>query len=160
MSKETASPQELLSESLMTAAAGVLGSMLIDENAVGPMLTAVDERDFQLPEQRNVFRAIRDLYSQRRPVDGITVSEQLGGGYREYLARLIQETPTSANADVYAALLKKSSRLWQLRQLGTALEQAEDEEACRTLIDKANLLFCERSGVRKLTMEQGFREFF
>ncbi len=160
MSKKTASPQELLSESLMTAAAGVLGSMLIDENAVGPMLTAVDERDFQLPEQRNVFRAIRDLYSQRRPVDGITVSEQLGGGYREYLARLIQETPTSANADVYAALLKKSSRLWQLRQLGTALEQAEDEEACRTLIDKANLLFCERSGVRKLTMEQGFREFF
>ena len=160
MSRQTADPKELLSESLMTAAAGVLGSMLIDETTVGPMLTVVEERDFQLQEQRNVFRAIQTLYSQRRPVDGITVSEQLGGGYREYLARLIRETPTSANADAYAALLKKSSRLWQLRQLGAALEQAEDEDQCRALIDRANLLFCERSGVRRLTMEQGFREFF
>lgn len=160
MSQQPASSKELLSESLMTAAAGVLGSMLIDENAVGPMLTAVDESDFQLPEQRSVFRAIKTLYSQRRPVDGITVNEALGGSYREYLARLISETPTSANADAYAALLKKSSRLWRLRQLGTALEQAEDEDACRALIDKANLLFCERSGVRRLDMEQGFRQFF
>ena len=55
---------QLLSESLMTAAVGVLGSMLIDEAAVGPMLMAVAEEDFQLPEQRTIFRCMAQLYRE------------------------------------------------------------------------------------------------
>ena len=52
-------PGRLLSERMMEAAAGVLGSMLIDEEAVGPMLQAVAEDDFRQPEYRSLFRAIR-----------------------------------------------------------------------------------------------------
>ena len=48
----------LLSEQLRTAAVGVLGAMLIDENTVGPMLQAVTEEDFRVPELRNLFREI------------------------------------------------------------------------------------------------------
>ena len=54
----------LLSDQLTRAATGVLGSMLIDEAAVGPMLMAVTESDFQLPGHRSLFRAIKDLYGQ------------------------------------------------------------------------------------------------
>lgn len=151
---------QLLSESLMTAAVGVLGSMLIDEAAVGPMLMAVAEEDFQLPEQRTIFRCISQLYGQGQPVDAITVSEALGGKYNDLMARYIEVTPTSANADAYAEALKKTSRLHRLHQIGEQLAMAEDEDTCRAAIDQANLLFCERSGIRRVTLQEAFRAFF
>ena len=110
MSKTKADqPRELLSQQLMTAAVGVLGSMLIDETAVGPMLLAVDESDFQDPTQRNVFRAFRELHGAGRSVDPILVNERLGGGYDKLLVSWMEATPTAANADEYAAALKRSS---------------------------------------------------
>lgn len=157
MSKEL---KALLDEQLFTAAEGVLGSMLIDEEAVGPMLLAVEEEDFQVPEHRNLFRAMKALYGQGKPHDVILINEFLGGDYGKVIEQLVERTPTAANADAYAQALKKSSRLWQLRQLGEGLNQAVDEEACRRLIDKANLLLCERTGVRRVTMEQAFLGFF
>lgn len=152
--------KRLLGESMMSAAVGVLGSMLIDERAVGPMLMAVSESDFHIQEQRNVFRAIREIYSEGVNADPILVNERLGGKYNEYLAGLINATPTAANADAYARELKRTSRLWQLKEIGEAIGAAEDEGDIQALIDRANLLFCERGDVRRVTMEQAFREFF
>ena len=152
--------KRLLGESMMSAAVGVLGSMLIDERAVGPMLMAVSESDFHIQEQRNVFRAIREIYSEGVNADPILVNERLGGKYNEYLAGLINATPTAANADAYARELKRTSRLWQLKEIGEAIGAAEDEGDMQALIDRANLLFCERGDVRRVTMEQAFREFF
>lgn len=150
----------LLSDQLTRAATGVLGSMLIDEAAVGPMLMVVTESDFQLPGHRSLFRAIKDLYGQGRPADAILVNEHLGGDYGPLILALMEATPTSANADEYAKELKRTSRLWQLRQIGDQLSHAEDPEACRKLVDRANLILCERSGVRRLDMKQGLKEFF
>ena len=152
--------RQALGESMMTSAVGVLGSMLIDENAVGPMLMAVSESDFHSTEQKNVFRAIKELYGEGVSVDPILVNERLGGKYNAYLAGLINNTPTAANADAYAKELKRTSRLWQLREIGEAVMNADSEAEVREMIDRANLLFCERQDVRRLTMEQGFRQFW
>lgn len=150
----------LLGESMMSSAVGVLGSMLIDERAIGPMLMAVSEDDFHVPEQKRIYRAIRELYSEGSSVDAILVNDRLGGKYNEYLANILNATPTAANADAYARELRRSSRLWQLKEIGEAIGSADNEEDIRALIDKANLLFCDRGDVRRVTMEQAFREFF
>lgn len=152
--------QILLSESMLTSAVGVLGSMLIDEAAVGPMLLAVSEDDFYFPEQKTVYRAIRELFSEGEHVDPILVNERLGGKYRDYLASIITATPTAANADSYAKELKRSSRLWRLREIGDKISACETEEQVQDLIDRANLLFCQQSGIKRLTMESAFRDFF
>ena len=55
---------------------------------------------------------------------------------------------------------RETSRLWRLRQIGRQLSEAEDQEACRELADQANLLLCERGGVRRLDTRQGLKEFF
>lgn len=149
-----------LHERLLTAEQGVLGSMLIDEAAVGPMLTAVSEDDFQVPENRNVFRAFRELYGQGRAPDPILVNEHLGGAYGKYLSELMEVTPTAANADEYARLLKEASRLWRLRDIGVQLAQAEDLDGARALSDRASLLLCEQGTVRKVDMKRGLQEFF
>lgn len=152
--------EKILSERLLTAEQGVLGSMLIDEEAIGPMLMAVSAEDFQRPENRNIFRAFRELYGQGRACDAILVNEHLGGSYNQYLASLIELTPTAANAGEYARVLKESSRLWRLRAIGDKLAQAEDLEDARALAEQASSLLCEHSEVRKVDMKQGLREFF
>ena len=149
-----------LSSEAISAEVGVLGSMLIDEAAVGPVMMAVSEEDFLTREAKRVFQAIRDRYARGEPVDPLLVAADLGDAYRPRIAEYIDWTFTSANADAYAQTLKRTSRLYRLRQLGEELSQAADEDACRALIDRGNLLLCERPGVRQLTMEQGFREFF
>lgn len=149
-----------LSERIITAEQGVLGSMLIDKDTIGPMLMAVSVEDFQMPENRNIFQAFRELYSQGKTCDAILVNEYLGGSYNQYMTTLIELTPTSANAEAYAEILKDTSRLWRLRQIGAQLAQAGSREDCASLVDQANLLLCERSGVRKLDMNRGLKEFF
>ena len=149
-----------LSSEAISAEVGVLGSMLIDEAAVGPVMMAVSEEDFLTQEAKRVFQAIRDRYARGEPVDPLLIAADLGDAYRPVLAKYIDETVTAANAEHYAQALKRTSRLYRLRQLGEELNRAADEEACRALIDRGNLLLCERPGVRRLTMEQGFREFF
>ena len=152
--------QLALSSEALSAEAGVLGSMLIDEKAVGPMMLALTEEDFLSPEGKRVFQVIRDRYNRGEAVDPLLVAADLGDAYRPRIAEYIDWTFTSANADAYAQTLKRTSRLYRLRQLGEELNRAADEEACRALIDRGNLLLCERSGVRRVTMEDGFREFF
>lgn len=157
---EARTDQMLLSETMLTSAVGVLGSMLIDEAAVGPMLLTVSEDDFYFPEQKTVYRAIRELFGEGEHVDPILVNERLGGKYRDYLASLITATPTAVNADSYARELKRSSRLWRLREIGEQISTCESEDQVQSLIDKANLLFCQQSGIKRLTMESAFRDFF
>ena len=152
--------QLALSSEALSAEAGVLGSMLIDEKAVGPMMLALTEEDFLSPEGKRVFQVIRDRYNRGEAVDPLLVAADLGDAYRPRIAEYIDWTFTSANADAYAQTLKRTSRLYRLRQLGEELNRAADEEACRALIDRGNLLLCERPGVRRVTMEDGFREFF
>ena len=149
-----------LSSEAISAEVGVLGSMLIDEAAVGPVMMAVSEEDFLTQEAKRVFQAIRTRYTRGEPVDPLLIAADLGDAYRPVLAKYIDETVTAANAEHYAQALKRTSRLYRLRRLGEELSQAADEDACRALIDRGNLLLCERPGVRRLTMEQGFREFF
>ncbi len=152
--------KEILSQRLLTAEQGVLGSMLIDGDMVGRVLMAVEEDDFRVPEHRSVFRAFRELYGQGRAPDPILVNERLGGAYGQIMADLMEITPTAANAEEYARMLRESSRLWRLREVGDRLAQAADLEDCRELADQANMLLCAQSGVRRLDMGQGWKDFF
>ena len=149
-----------LGSEAVSAEVGVLGSMLIDEKTVGPVMLALTEEDFLTPEGKRVFQAMRTRYTRGEPVDPLLIAADLGDAYRPILAKYIDETVSAANAEHYAQALKRTSRLYRLRQLGEELPQAADEDACRALIDRGNLLLCERPGVRRLTMEQGYREFF
>ena len=158
MSEEAKST--LLSERLASSAECVLGSMLIDPAAVGPMLMAVEASDFPLPEYRSIYQAIRDRYGAGKPVDGVLINEDLGRRYTDLIARLIEQTPTAANADWYAERLRNDSRLWQLQAVGGELAQAPDLAEAGTLLDRGNRLLCDRAGVRRVSMDQQYRAFF
>lgn len=109
----------MLTQTMLDAQQGVLGSMLIDPDTVGPVLSKVQASDFTIKQYRTIFQTIQALFRDGKPVDGITVRENAGAQFRDLLIQLIDRTPTAANVDEYVALLKRSSTLYYLQELGT-----------------------------------------
>lgn len=148
----------LLNDNLLSAQAGVLGPMLVEPKLVGEVLTRVSDSDFTDGRYRMIFTAIRKLYTEGKLVDGITVNETLGGNYNLILADLINQTVTVANCGVYVELLKKSSMLYHLREMGGQLAEAEGED-WQKIVDEINRLCSNRPGVRITSLKDCYEEF-
>ena len=145
------------------AANAVLGAMLIDPACIGPVLAALGNQDFPYSAQRVVFQAIRALFRQGGPVDAVLVAGKLaeaGFDRRDYLAQLIETTPTSANVLAYAQQLKSASTVLRLRDVGMRLANARTADEAGALLDEANRLRVQKPGVREVTFSQAYEQFF
>ncbi|MDD3346548.1 replicative DNA helicase [Oscillibacter sp.] len=116
----------------------VLGSMLIDANCVKDVMDKLRPSDFYLRQNRDIFETIYSMFSYARPIDGITVCEEMQktGTYdentRSYLAQLMEITPTSANVMEYVAIVRDKALLRGVAQAAseiTALVQEGMGEA-------------------------------
>ena len=96
----------------------VLGSMLIDPECIKDVMDKLQPGDFYLRQNREIFETIYSMFAYSRPVDGITVAEELrkNGTYdeqttRRYLAELMEITPTSANVMEYVKIVRDKALL-------------------------------------------------
>lgn len=130
----------------LEAESSVLGSIMIDKDAITRIADLVTADDFY--EQRNgqIFEAILDLYNDQQPLDILHVSsrlkekkllKQIGG--RSYLTDLINGVPTSSNVASYARLVQEKATLRRL--ISAAAEVAEigyeEEKAVDEILDEA-----------------------
>ena len=106
----------------------VLGSMLIDENCIKEVMDKLRPEDFYLRQNREIFETIYTMFSYARPVDGITVCEEMqkSGTYddqttRSYLAQLMEITPTSANVMEYVAIVRDKALLRRVAQAASEI---------------------------------------
>jgi replicative DNA helicase len=95
-----------------------LGSLLLDREAVGFVLEVVRPEDFYRSDHRIIFKTILDLYNSGKPVDLITVPEELRKrgkleevGGLNYIAELADSVPSAANAEHYAEVVRDRSLL-------------------------------------------------
>ncbi|MBO0683139.1 MAG: replicative DNA helicase, partial [Candidatus Dormibacteraeota bacterium] len=112
----------------LEAEASVVGAMLLDPQVVSRLIGQLEPEDFYRENHGAIFRAGLELFSQGRPIDHVTLAagleragvlEQVGG--RAQLAMLQEQTPTAANVEHYAGIVKDRSRRRQLRQSGATL---------------------------------------
>ena len=105
----------------LEAEQSLLGSMFLSEEAVELCVSAVRAEDFSRRAHERIFEAIEFLHGRGEPVDQITVAarlettgelDQVGG--KPYLLDLTSVVPTAANAEHYAAIVKRASVLRQL----------------------------------------------
>ncbi len=108
----------------LEAEQAVLGSMLIDAACIKDVMDKLRPQDFYLRQNREIFETIYTMFSYSRPVDGVTVAEEMqkNGTYdeqttRNYLVQLMEITPTSANALEYAAIVRDKAIM---RSIATA----------------------------------------
>jgi replicative DNA helicase len=100
--------QRLLPHSL-EAECAVLGSILIDENALLRVSDGLMTEDFYDQRHRWIYEAMLALRDAGVPIDLLTVSNQLETlghltevGEAAYLTGLINDVPTSIHAEHYA----------------------------------------------------------
>lgn len=90
---------------IIASQASVIGSMLIDEKTIGPVLNVVAPEDFISEPYRKLYYAIRKLFTGNRPVDPVTVLDAMGGDtsadWYELIKGCMDTTPTAANVMVY-----------------------------------------------------------
>ena len=140
----------------LEAEQAVLGSILIDSRCVADIVGIVSPEDFYLKQNREIFETIYSMFSYARPIDGITVCEEMqkAGTYddnttRSYLAQLMEITPTSANVMEYVAIVRDKALLRGVAQAAaeiTALVQEGVGEAGDILEVAEQKVFAIRRG--------------
>ena len=134
----------------------VLGSMLIDEGCVKDVMDKLVPSDFYLRQNREIFETIYTMFTYARPIDGITVCEEMqkAGTYdenttRSYLAQLMEITPTSANVMEYAAIVRDKALMRGVAQAAaeiTAMVQEGVGEASEILEAAEQKVYAVRRG--------------
>ena len=110
----------------LEAEQSVLGSIIRENNVLSDVVQIVEHPDhFYTDAHRKVFSAILELYGLSKPIDLVTLGEQLHqnkhvediGGYG-YLAQIYDATPAAANAEYYARIVRDKSILRSLIHAG------------------------------------------
>lgn len=99
----------------------VLGAMLQDPEAVLLAQELLSQEAFYQPAHRELFDAMTTLSRDGKPVDLVTVDEELsrrgtleGIGGTQYLVQLTQYVPTTANVRAYIDIVDEKSTLRRL----------------------------------------------
>jgi replicative DNA helicase len=130
------------------AEAGVLGSILIDGEALALVADIVAPDDFYRDAHRLIYRAALDLLARGQAVDYLTLTAELEArgqlpevGGSAYLAELVTHVPTSANAVHYAALVARLARRRRLILAGSEIAAIAYQESDDTVaLEKAEAL--------------------
>ena len=115
-------PVRAMPESL-SAEAAVLGSMLIDPECIGDVVELVERDAFYRIEHRHMYEALISLYEKNKGIgiDAVllrdelikkNVLEDIGGV--EYIARILDSVPSSANVNYYAGVVRDKMLLREL----------------------------------------------
>ncbi len=124
----------------------VLGSILIDANAMDTAMELLNDECFYATANRHIFHCIRNMYKDDIPVDIITLTEELRKkelleaiGTEAYLSELVDNVATSANIAYHVKILESKARLREL--IATSAEITTDcfdpDADAKALIDQA-----------------------
>jgi len=142
----------------LDAEQSVLGSMLIDGDAIARVMDLLGPDDFYREAHRSVFEAVVSLYDRGEPVDLVTVTEELRTrgvlddvGGASYIMSLANAVPTSANVEYYARIVEEKAVLRRLVKTATAIvaRAYEGKDDLEVLLDEAEqAVFAISQGIR------------
>jgi replicative DNA helicase len=170
-----------MSDSLRTmpqnveAEQSVIGSMLIDKNAIAQAAEVLSSEDFYKDAHKTIFKAIRDLYNKDIPVDMITLVDYLksndmlekAGGVT-YIMEISTSVPSTANLSSYIKIVEDKSTLRRLIRGSTEIiensyNKQDDVESVIDLAEKNIFNISEKRSTSdfepmSIVLERGFLE--
>lgn len=114
----------------------VLGGMLMSAHVVAEVLPLLSAADFYVPKHGMVFDAITAMFAAGKPVDAITLVEELSArgelkrvGGASFVHDLVSSVPVAANAIYYAAnIVAPLSARRRLAEVGLRIAQLAHSE--------------------------------
>src|SRR5581483_832169 len=113
--------QEKLLPQNIDAECGVLGSIIIDPDAIAYVADFLFPDDFYRDTHRTIYEVILGLHERRVPADFITLCDELESrnrleevGGASYITSLINQVPTSGNVEYYGRIVERTAILRRL----------------------------------------------
>src|SRR5205823_5762704 len=130
------------------AECGVLGSIIIDPEAIVQVADFLHTEDFYRDAHRIIYETILSLYEQHEAADYITICDELerqnkleAVGGPSYITSLINLVPTSGNVEYYAHIVERTAILRRLiHAAGQIAAIAYEEGDADIALDKAEQL--------------------
>lgn len=129
----------------------VLGSLLIDKDAIIKMADIITPDDFYKDAHGIIFDSMLELYGKREPIDILSLSSILGEkkkldliGGRSYLTMLTNAVPTSSNVVHYAKIVQKKATLRRLIAAAAQIAEMgynESEDTAHVLDEAEQKIF-------------------
>jgi replicative DNA helicase len=124
----------------------LLGGLMLDQRAWDQVADVVGVNDFYRADHRAIFETIASLVERDQTPDAVVVSEQLerenrleiAGGI-EYLARLVEETPSAANVRAYARIVRDHAMLRMLIEIGGDIAASAHDSEGRPVSELVDL---------------------
>ncbi len=146
----------------LEAEQSVLGSLLIDRDAIIKVASILKPEDFYHSANGIIYQAILDLYNRREPTDFLTLSDELARKERldlvggvAYLSSLLNAVPTAVHVEYYSKIVERTATLRRLIDAGAQIvalgyrEGIDTEEA----LDQAERILFD------VSQRRGAREF-
>ncbi|HET8854170.1 MAG TPA: replicative DNA helicase, partial [Ktedonobacteraceae bacterium] len=130
------------------AECGVLGSVIIDPEAIVQLADFLSAEDFYRDAHRTIYEVILQLYEEHEPADFITICDELERrnkledvGGASYITSLINQVPTSGNVEYYGRIVERTAILRRLiHAAGQIAAIAYEEADADVALDKAEQL--------------------
>jgi replicative DNA helicase len=151
----------------LEAEMAVLGSMLIEEDAIATAIEMLDSDFFYRDSHKNIFTTIVTLFDTNNAVDLVTlvealkkkgILEEIGGA--SYITNLTTTVPTAANVAYYANIVKEKALLRNLITTATLIvsECFGQNRDVRDLLDKAEQMIFDITGSKVETTVKPIKE--
>ena len=113
----------------------VLGALMIDKDAYAVVCEILRPESFYEPRNQMIFEAIRDLSMDEKPVDVLTVTDQLARtgkledvGGPVYISELSSRVASSANIGYHARIIAQKSLARQIISFASVIETKPFDE--------------------------------
>jgi replicative DNA helicase len=143
---ETSTVPDKLQPHNIEAEEAVLGSLLIDPDAVIRVSTFLQPTDFYVERHNWVYEAVLELHERRQPADLVTLSDELERrnqldevGGAAYLTSLMNVTPTSIHVEFYGRIVERTAVLRRLIDAAGKIAQLayQDNDDVEQVVDRA-----------------------
>ena len=134
-------------EQTREAERAVLGGLMLETHRFDTVIQVIKENDFDGKDHQIIFQSMAELVEDNKPLDPITVSEKLDNknslnkiGGKDYLVELATSTPSAANLEAYAEIIRQRSIARKLMKANSEISQLisnpQGQEGA-SLLDKA-----------------------
>ena len=134
-------------EQAREAERAVLGGLMLETHRFDTVIQVIKENDFDGRDHQIIFQSMSELIEENKPLDPLTVSEKLDNknslnkvGGKDYLIELATSTPSAANLEAYAEIIRQRSIARKLMKANSEISeliQNPQGQNGAALLDKA-----------------------
>lgn len=108
----------------------ILGGLMLETERYDAVSEIIEFTDFEGQDHQNIFQSMGELVNSNKPLDPLTVSDRLDSknlltrvGGKNYLIDLASTSPSAANLEAYAGMIRQKSISRRLMKINSEISE-------------------------------------